>query len=325
VRKAYLKPPSKANAPRMVHAEKLKWRSALSRMEGAYAVNTIRSYRADFTIFEGWCRRERRTALPATPETVAAFVLAQSKSAAPATVSRRRAAIAKIHRLLKLDSPVSTEEVNLATRTMFRQKGRRQDQALGLTNSLKQKLIKACPADLRGLRDRALIAVGYDTLCRRAELVRLQIDDLRIKPDGSGTMLVRKSKADQLGSGRLAYLSAEALAHLQRWLRAANLDTGAIFRGIRGTQLMPDALHPYSVARVLKGLAYDAGLEKTLIAKLSGHSMRVGAAQDMAAAGIDLGAIMHAGGWKSPDMVMRYIEHMEVGKSGMARLYSVFG
>jgi hypothetical protein len=50
--------------------------------------------------------------------------------------------------------------------------------------------------------------------------------------------------------------------------------------------------------------------------------MRVGAAQDMAAAGIDLGAIMHAGGWRSPAMVMRYIEHMEVGKSGMARLYS---
>ena len=74
----------------MVHAEKLKWRSALSRMEGAYAVNTIRSYRADFTIFEGWCRRERRTALPATPETVAAFVLAQSKSASHSQPTPRR-------------------------------------------------------------------------------------------------------------------------------------------------------------------------------------------------------------------------------------------
>jgi site-specific recombinase XerD len=324
----YRNPPDGANGPVTKSRSRsmydcADWRPILTRMEGAYSANTIRSYRADFTIFEAWCEQEHRAALPATPETVAYFVLAQSKSAAPATVSRGLAAIAKIHRLLKLDSPVRTEEVNLATRTMFRQKGRRQDQALGLTNSLKQKLISACPADLRGLRDRALIAVGYDTLCRRAELVRLQIDDLRIKPDGSGTILVRKSKADQLGSGRLAYLSAEALAHLRSWLRAANLDTGAIFRGIRGTQLMPDALHPYSVARVLKGLAYDAGLEKTLIAKLSGHSMRVGAAQDMAAAGIDLGAIMHAGGWKSPDMVMRYIEHMEVGKSGMARLYSV--
>jgi integrase/recombinase XerD len=84
---------------------------------------------------------------------------------------------------------------------------------------------------------------------------------------------------------------------------------------------MPAALHSYSVVRILKDAARDAGLDKSLIAQLSGHSMRVGAAQDMAAAGIDLGAIMHAGGWKSADMVMRYIEHMEVQKSGMARLY----
>ena len=177
----------------------------------------------------------------------------------------------------------------------------------------------------RGLRDRALIAVGYDTLCRRAELVQLQIDDLTIKPDGSGTILVRKSKADQFGDGRLAYLSAEALTYLQCWLHAADLKAGPIFRGIRGIQLMPDALHPYSVVRILKDRARDAGVDKSVIAKLSGHSMRVGAAQDMAAAGIDLGAIMHAGGWKSPDMVMRYIEHMDVSKSGMARLYSATG
>lgn len=302
----------------------ISWRDALRRLEAAYSTNTVRAYRADFEIFEDWCRTEGQTALPATPDTVADFVLAQSKSAAPATVSRRRAAITKIHRLLKLDSPVSSEEVNLATRTVFRQRGRRQNQALGLTRALKQKLIGACHNDLRGLRDRAIIAVGYDTLCRRAELVQLQIDDVTVKIDGSGTILVRKSKTDQYAAGRLAYLSAETLTHLQCWLANANLDTGPIFRGIHGTHLMPDALHPYSVARLIKDLAHDAGLDKKLIAKLSGHSMRVGAAQDMAAAGIDLGAIMHAGGWKSPDMVMRYIEHMEVGKSGMARLYSGF-
>jgi integrase len=291
-------------------------------MEGAYSANTIRSYRADFTIFEAWCRQERRSALPATPQTVANFVRAQSESAAPATVSRRRAAIAKIHHLLKLDSPVRTEEVNLATRTMFRQKGRRQSQALGLTSALKQKLIGACPDDLRGLRDRALLATGYDTLCRRAELVQLQIDDLTVKPDGSSTILVRKSKTDQFGAGRLAYLSVETVAHLRRWLNAAKLEEGPIFRGIRSLEVMSCAFDPYSVGRVLKERASDAGLDKTLVARLSGHSMRVGAAQDMAAAGIDLGAIMHSGGWKSPDMVMRYIEHLDVQKSGMARLYN---
>ncbi|MDE1987119.1 MAG: tyrosine-type recombinase/integrase [Alphaproteobacteria bacterium] len=292
-------------------------------MDGAYSKNTIRAYRADFAIFEAWCRQQRRAALPASPETVADFVLAQSESATPATVSRRRASIAKIHRLLKLENPVRTEEVNLAARTVFRQKGRRQDQALGLTSVLKQKLISICADDLYGLRDRALIAVGYDTLCRRAELVQLQIDDLTIKPDGSGTILVRKSKADQFGDGRLAYVSGETLGYLRNWLRAADLSNGPIFRNIHSMSATPGALHHYSVVRVLKDRAKAAGLDGSVVAKLSGHSMRVGAAQDLAAAGIDLGAIMHAGGWKTPDMVMRYIEHMDVGKSGMARLYAV--
>ena len=316
-----------ANARRQPQSAKraaeTKWQVGLARMEGAYSAHTIRGYRTDFAIFETWCQQEHRSALPATPETVAEFVLAQSQSAAPATVNRRRAAIAKIHLLLKLENPIRAEEVNLATRTMFRQKGRRQDQALGLTNALKQKLIMACPASLRGLRNRALIAVGYDTLCRRAELVQLQIDDLTIKHDGSGTVLVRRSKTDKLGDGRLAYVSAEALKHLQCWLDAANLNTGPIFRRVRSTRPMK-VLNSNSVAQIVKDLARDAGLDEAVVAKLSGHSMRVGAAQDMAAAGIDLGAIMHAGGWKSPEMVMRYIEHMEVGKSGMARLYSVF-
>src|ERR1700689_4611510 len=87
------------------HTAGHQWRSALARMEGAYSANTIRSYRADFAIFEAWCQQERRSPTPAPSKTGADFVLAQAKSGAPATISRRRAAIAKIHRLLKLDSP----------------------------------------------------------------------------------------------------------------------------------------------------------------------------------------------------------------------------
>ena len=300
-----------------------EWQAALDRMSGAYSANTIRSYRADFAIFTGWCKREGRAPLPASPETVADFVTAQSESAAPATVNRRRASIAKIHHLLRLENPVRTEEVNLATRTMFRKKGRRQDQALGLTSTLKHKIIAACPETHSGLRDRALIAVGYDTLCRRAELVQLLVDDLTVKADGSGTILVRKAKSDQFGDGRLAYLSAEAVDHLQRWLRAADLTAGPIFRAILpGGAIAAIPIEDYAVSSILKTRAKRAGLGEATVARLSGHSLRVGAAQDMAAAGIDLGAIMHAGGWKSPDMVMRYIEHMDVERSGMARLYA---
>lgn len=297
------------------------WPAALKRLEGAYSGNTIRSYRADFQTFEAWCVAAGWSALPATPETVAAFLLAESKSAAPATVSRRRAAISKIHKLLRLENPVSSEEVNLATRSVFRQKGRRQKQALGLVAPLKRQLIHACPKDLRGLRDRALIATGYDTLCRRSELVALRIEDLSVTSDGSGTILVRKAKTDQQGQGRLAYLSAEAITSLERWHKAAGLRAGLIFRHVAEDKVLERAIIAKTVCNILKTRAGQAGVDTLTVKRLSGHSMRVGAAQDMAASGIDLGAIMHAGGWKSPEMVMRYIEHMDVQKSGMARLH----
>jgi len=298
------------------------WRIALERMEGAYSANTIRSYRADFTIFTAWCKYNSKSVFPATPEVVAEFVLAQSKISSPATVSRRCAAIVKIHRLLGFENPCRSEVVNIALRRVFRQQSRRQNQALGLTNNLKQELIRHCPNSLQGLRDRALITTGYDTLCRRAELVLLQIEDLLISPDCSGSVLSRRSKSDQCGDGRLCYLSSETVSALRRWLEAAKLNAGPIFRGIRGTAPLPVALHPYSVVRIIKRYAAAANLAEITISRLSGHSMRVGAAQDMATAGIDLGAIMHAGGWKSPHIVMRYIEYSDINKSGMARLYS---
>jgi site-specific recombinase XerD len=294
-------------------------------MDGAYSANTIRSYRADLTIFEAWCERMGQSAFPASPETVASFVLAQSEIAAPATVGRRRAAIAKIHRLLKFDNPVATEEVNLATRSVFRRKSRRQHQALGLTNLLKAKVIKACSNDMTGLRDRALIALGYDTLCRRSELVQLQIEDLKASQHGAATILVRRAKSDQFGDGRVCYISPSALSHLRRWLRAANLESGLIFRSIRGKRALSIGLHPYSVSRIIKNNAAKAKLGADIVMNLSGHSMRVGAAQDMAAAGIELPAIMHAGGWKTPDIAIRYIERLDVIKSGMAQLYEKIG
>lgn len=313
----------KANSTyELASQSKLNWRSALIKLEGAYSENTIRSYRADFSAFETWCQSEGYVSLPALPETVAEFVKAQSGILAPATVSRRRAGIAKMHQLLKLPSPVKSEEVNLATRTMYRQMGRRQTQAMGLTRALKQKLIEASPKSLSGTRDRALISVGYDTLCRRSELVQLQIEDLKIRSDGNGSILVRRSKADQFGTGRLAYLSSETLSLLNSWLEASKVETGPIFRSIQHGRVTSNALPDSFVPKILKKLAIKAGLKDEVVANLSGHSMRVGAAQDMAAAGIDIGAIMHSGGWKSPEMVMRYIEHLEIDRSGMARLYT---
>ena len=210
-----------------------------------------------------------------------------------------------------------------ALRRMQRRLGRRQKQALGLTAPLRDRLIDAASKDLRGLRNRALLAVGYDTLCRSAELVALRAEDIQMNPDGSGLILVCKAKNDPFAEGRLAYLSSRTRALLDRWLTAAVISEGWIFRGVWGKTISTAPIQSRHVGRIVKQLATAARLDHDRVEALSSHSMRVGAAQDMAAAGIELALIMHAGGWKSPSIVMRYIEHLEAARSGMARMYQM--
>jgi site-specific recombinase XerD len=285
------------------------WRSAVARLEGAYADNTLRAYRADMEVFEDWCRKACQRALPAEPQTVAAFIAHETQNSSAATLKRRLAGIRKVHRLLRMENPVIDEEVVIAMRRALRAKCARPQQALGLTSDLRDQLIAACPKSLAGMRDRAMIALGYDTLCRRAELVALLVEDQRPASDGSAQILIRRSKNDPYGEGRLGYVSPESLKLIHAWLRAAGIDSGYIFRAVRGDRAGSHALHPYTVNRILKQAARAAGLPAETIEHLSGHSMRVGAAQDLIVSGLGVLPIMQAGGWKTMNVVGRYVEN----------------
>ena len=286
-----------------------EWRAALARLEGAYAESTLRAYRADMQAFEDWCRKARRRPLPATPQTVAAFIAHETERCSAATLKRRLAGIRKVHRLLRMENPVTDEEVVIAMRRALRAKRARPQQALGLTNDLRDQLIAACPNSLAGMRDRAMIALGYDTLCRRAELVALLVEDLRPPANGSAQILIRRSKSDPYGEGRLGYISPESLKLVHAWLSAAGIDAGYIFRAVRHDRAGDRPLHPYSVNRILKQAARAAGLSAQAIEHLSGHSMRVGAAQDLIVSGLGVLPIMQAGGWKTMNVVGRYVEN----------------
>jgi integrase/recombinase XerD len=314
------------------------WRAALERLEGAYAATTLRGYRADFAVFEAWCARAGETPLPASPEAVADFVAdcAAGRSSptarvgdAPATLKRRMSAIRKVHRLMRMTSPVEDEEVKTALRRAIRSKGSRQRQAHGLNIDLREELIDVCcETTLAGMRDRAMVAVGYDTLCRRSELVALRVCDLTRNADGGMTLVVRRSKADPLGEGRIAYLTPRSAQLLETWLEAAGIVEGALFRGLRRKQLGEEALDPSSVSRILKRLARRAAFDEALVAELSSHSMRIGAAQDMSTADFGLLALMAAGGWKTIAVVSRYVEKAlvaHVGRTREARLAKRFG
>jgi integrase/recombinase XerD len=303
----------KVSRPRLGRGLK-DWRKALTRLEGAYADSTLRAYRADMEAFESWCKGAKRAAIPARPGTLAAFVAHQSALVAPSTLKRRLAAIRKIHRLMKLENPAADEEVLIAMRRALRKKPTRPRQALGLTSGLRDRLIAACPESPLGKRDRAIIALGYDTLCRRAELVALQVEDIVASDNQMDQILIRRSKSDPYGRGRLGYVSADTRELLHVWLRAAKIETGFIFRTVRRGRVGRRPLHPSSINRILKRIAAAAKLHPKEIEAISGHSMRVGAAQDMIVSGLSILPIMQAGGWMSVNVVSRYVENANLSR-----------
>lgn len=145
---------------------------------GAYAANTERALRADIVAFSAWCTGAGLAHLPAAPDTVVAFVDAMADAKTPATIRRYVSSIATLHRAARLPNPAEAQEVKLALKRLHRAKGRAQAQAAPLNRGLVERLLTLPAPGPRGLRDRALLAVAYDTLARRSELVGLLCEDL---------------------------------------------------------------------------------------------------------------------------------------------------
>ncbi len=289
---------------------------------GAFAPNTVRALRADTAVFTAWCDTAGVPALPAASQTVADFIDAmRTASKRPATIRRYVSSIAHLHRAAELPVPSDSNTVKLALRRMMKEDGAAQQQADGLTRRLVDRALHAGGSRLRDLRNRALLAVAYDTLCRRSELVALRREDLQAGPHGDGTLLVRRGKTDQEGAGMVRFLAPDTMKLLHGWIEAAGITEGALFRSVRKGDRVGDALDPGDVARLFKAMVRTAGLTPEQVAGISGHSSRVGAAQDMAASDrIEMPAIMQAGGWKSPQMVARYTQRQAARRSGAAKL-----
>jgi integrase/recombinase XerD len=278
----------------------------LSRCQGAYSDLTLSGYRCDLLHFAQWCLERDLEWAPASPTTLATFIDAQISAYSIATIKRRVEAVKFAHRMLDLVSPARHSEVCLALRRASRSKQARPKQSLGLTSDLLRRILAACPATLAGRRDAALISVGYDTLCRSVELVAIQVKHL--KTDLS-SLIVPRSKADPFGIGRIAYLSPTTQNLVAQWLEASMIEEGPLFGGLHTRKLSGEYMNTASIRRIVKRAARRAKVSQCEANDLSGHSMRIGAAQDMMVAGIDHIAIMHAGGWKSIDVLARYVEN----------------
>ena len=286
---------------------------------GTRSDNTERAARADLAIYWAWCAERGVAALPASAEVVAEFIDAMAQVRAAATVRRYVSSITAAHRTLGLERTMKSEPVQRALKRMHRRKGRRQEQARGLTWSLRKRLLDAAGNALIDARNRALLAVGYDTLLRRGELVALQVSDIVEEVDGAATVLVRRSKTDPEGEGAMAYVARDSMTLVHEWLERSGISQGRVFRSLsRG--VVGEGLEAGQVSRIFKRMAREADLPAEVVERISGHSVRVGAAQDMVAEGIGMASILHAGRWKSTAMVHRYGERLLARRSGAAQL-----
>lgn len=293
----------------------------LQKIDGAYAPNTIRAFRADFEEFIAFCKSNKARALPASPETVAAFVDETTKrNIASASIRRKIVSIGSVHRLLELTDPTKAGCVKLALRKMHRSLGRACKQAHPINQETLEKMLSACKTQdsaskLIALRDKVLLMIAYDTLARRSELVSLRFEDLEHSHTNAGIYL-RKSKVDQEGRGRWLPISQKTLNLIKAWQEIIDVTNGPIIRAINA-QGFSDRLGAGQVGRILKKLAKKANLPECAAKNISGHSLRVGAAQDWAVKGISLPQLMVMGGWEKPDTVMRYIGKARVSLEGL--------
>ena len=123
--------------------------------------------------------------------------------------------------------------------------------------------------------------------------------------------MLRTSKTDQQGTGKWIHVTTATNTALREWVTAANISDGLVFRGIRSSGSITEGLCESRVSRIYKTLARKAGLQETIIQKISGHSMRVGGAHDLLRVGASLPQIMVKGGWAKTDTVMRYVERLQ--------------
>jgi integrase len=156
--------------------------------------------------------------------------------------------------------------------------------------------------------------VAYDTLCRRSELVLIQVKDVKINIKNgveTSSILLRKSKTDQDSTGKWLHLSPRAHMALREWIEELPEEQKYLIVGInRGEIISRSSLGSGQVNRIYKRIARKAGLSELEVKRISGHTMRVGAAQDLLSSGASMPIIMQRARWTKTDTVMRYLEHL---------------
>ncbi|HEU5366665.1 MAG TPA: site-specific integrase [Hanamia sp.] len=287
---------------------------AKNYIQQSLSASTRKFYSIDLGIFAQWCDSLGLIPLPSTPDTVARFLAAQaSLGIKPATLIRRLAAIRMAHEMQGYATPTQHKGVKAVLKGIKREKGIAQKKKAPATAERIEHMIAYCSDTLTGLRDKALLLLGFAGAFRRSELVALKVNDIERTPEGI-KVTIRKSKTDQEGQGQMiAILNGSRLRvvdALMAWLDAANITEGYLFRPIKkGGKVQLTGLTDRSVANIVKFYAGKLGLT---VDDFSGHSLRSGFITSGAAAGADLFKLMEVSRHKKPETIIGYVRESKL-------------
>ena len=295
-------------------------------VDASIAPNMKRAYRHALKKFDevvaGW---------PVTDEVVANYLAGlfadEEKSPAPATCAQIVAAIKFRAKLNGAPAPTgpATDRVLAGIRRQGRGRGQGQGQGVNFSQADAAAAVAAGDGSLHGLRDAALIAVMSDGLLRISELAALEVSDLSFEPEGDGRATVRRSKTDQEGVGVVLFLGPPTVLRIKAWMEAAGIDDGPLFRRVyRGERntVGTTPLSTVSVRTIIQRRCADSGGApiRGLEGSVSGHSLRVGGAQSLAAGGASLAEMQTAGRWESPSMPGHYARGQLAARGAVARI-----
>jgi integrase len=290
----------------------------------AKAPATLKVYGNDWRDFESWCRAHQLQSLPSTPETVALYIADRASTLASGTIARRLTSITKAHQAAGFtDSPATTRHfvVGETLKGIRRTIGTAQQGKAPLLSTDIRRIIAARREDLLGVRDAALVLVGFAGGFRRSELAGIHLCDLKFSTDGV-VVTVRKSKTDQEGAGREVGLPFGSstdtcpVGALREWLDRAAIREGPVFRAVqRYGHVSRRGLHRDSIGKLLKRAAARAGLKAE---EFDGHSLRAGCVTQAAMNGVREFVIMRQTGHKTIATLRRYIRSGEIFRENAA-------
>lgn len=283
-------------------------------LQQAKADHTRRAYVADWRRFETWCRLHDASPCPASVETVVLYLTEEALTRQVSTLRRRLSALAEAHRAAGHESPTGAQAVRLLLAGIGREKGNASHGRKPLLVSDLDAMLHALPEGKLGVRDRALLLIGFAGAFRRSELVALNWDDLEFRPEGV-VVTLRHSKTDPEGQGRRVAIPHASKAYrcpiraLLAWRAACPPDLteagSPVFHPFAQNQCPRLArLSDKAVARVVKRLLQACGRDAS---EYSGHSLRAGFATAAAMGGAPERLIMNQTGHRSTATLRRYI------------------